>query len=420
MVKPPPSLRRAVSGIYMTERASVATRDDPPAIEKMKQIYVRRTPREKGLHTKMQEVAQPTKKKKRVKDCKKASGDFVYTVASNSPTRHFIIHARKALLNGLSPAQNRAIPPLKYEYYFALVRDFPELQFTINGGLTCIGQVAAARRQGAHGVMIGRAAYNWARGRTLKAIDHGICHLDLAYHCGLLAKGISVSLPLRPWESLGYVDAEIYGDPGTSLSRRQVLEKFQVYGDAVLGKYGPNKPTVRHVVKPLLNLFHSEPGNGLWKRKADAALHHCTSIKSFLDETLDALPDSVLDSTLTTTPSTSITAFADSFSPVKVKRPTGLLDISVNRSHMDDGYLGKSGTLKRLSVGKWRKCYSVKSNNNSNKRGGDKGNAPVEALENEEKSPDPIISLNQKMDRLIDLMAAQARQSPSRLEGCPH
>uniref|UniRef100_A0A1D1XTA0 tRNA-dihydrouridine synthase A n=1 Tax=Anthurium amnicola TaxID=1678845 RepID=A0A1D1XTA0_9ARAE len=86
--------------------------------------------------------------------------DFVYTVASNSPARHFIIHARKALLNGLSPAENRKIPPLKYEFYFALMRDFPELQFTINGGFSCINQVNAARRQGAHGVMVGRAVYN--------------------------------------------------------------------------------------------------------------------------------------------------------------------------------------------------------------------------------------------------------------------
>ncbi|KAF5184181.1 tRNA-dihydrouridine(20/20a) synthase [Thalictrum thalictroides] len=86
--------------------------------------------------------------------------EFIYTVASLSPTKHFIIHARKALLNGITPAENRKIPPLKYEYYFGLLRDFPELQFTLNGGITSIGQVNAARKQGAHGVMLGRAAYH--------------------------------------------------------------------------------------------------------------------------------------------------------------------------------------------------------------------------------------------------------------------
>ncbi|XP_072976191.1 uncharacterized protein [Typha angustifolia] len=200
---------------------------------------------------------------------------FVDTVISKSPSRHFIIHARKALLNGLSPAANRKIPPLKYEYYFALLRDFPEVQFTLNGGITSIDQVNAAVRQGAQGVMVGRAAYN------------------------------------NPWFTLGHVDEEVYGVPNNSISRRQILENYQIYGDSVTGKYGANRPNIRQLVKPLLNLFHSEPGNGLWKRKADAALRHCKTIKSFLDETLDAIPDSVLDSILTRSPSNLEGDFAD-------------------------------------------------------------------------------------------------------------
>lgn len=193
--------------------------------------------------------------------------NFVDTVASHSPARHFIIHARKALLNGLSPAENRKVPPLKYEYYFALLRDFPEIQFTINGGITSIDQVNAARRQGAHRVMVGRAAYN------------------------------------NPWSMLGHVDSSVFGMPYDGLSRRQVLEKYQVYADSVLGTYGPNKPSIRQLVQPLLHLFHSEPGNGVWKRKADTALRHCTTVESFLEETLVAISDSVLDSSLSQPPS---------------------------------------------------------------------------------------------------------------------
>lgn len=51
------------------------------------------------------------------------SGDFIYKVSSLSPTKHFIIHSRKALLNGISPAENRSIPPLKYvlNYFIVLV-----------------------------------------------------------------------------------------------------------------------------------------------------------------------------------------------------------------------------------------------------------------------------------------------------------
>jgi tRNA-dihydrouridine synthase A len=113
------------------------------------------------------------------------------------------------------------------------------VQFTLNGGITTIDQVTASIRQGAHRVMVGRAAYN------------------------------------NPWNMLGHVDSEVYGMPTRRSSRRQILESYQVYGDSIMGQYGPSRPNVRQLVKPLLNLFHSEPGNGLWKRKADSTLRHC-------------------------------------------------------------------------------------------------------------------------------------------------
>ncbi|KAK7334661.1 hypothetical protein VNO80_26422 [Phaseolus coccineus] len=185
--------------------------------------------------------------------------DFIYKVSSLSPAKHFIIHSRKALLKGLSPSENRSIPPLKYEYFYGLIRDFPDLTFTINGGITSIDEANGALKAGAHGVMVGRAAYH------------------------------------NPWHILGHVDTAIYGAPSSDLTRRQVLEKYQVYGDSVLRQYGLG-PTVRDIVKPLLGYFHSEPGNGLWKRKADSAVQTCTTIKSFFEETLVAIPDSVLDS----------------------------------------------------------------------------------------------------------------------------
>ncbi|KAF3631634.1 Photosystem II 5 kDa protein, chloroplastic [Capsicum annuum] len=198
--------------------------------------------------------------------------DFIYEVSSQSPTQHFIIHSRKALLNGISPKDNRKIPPLKYEYYYALLRDFPGLQFTINGGITSIEEVNAARTEGAHGVMLGRAAYG------------------------------------NPWQILGLVDSAVYGAPLRSITRRQVLEQYQVYGDSVLGMYGP-RPTVREVVKPLLGLFHAEPRNVAWKRKVDAAFRHCTTIKSLFEETLGEIPDSVLDAPITEVPSGSTDKF---------------------------------------------------------------------------------------------------------------
>ncbi|KAL9175539.1 hypothetical protein ABFS82_02G118400 [Erythranthe guttata] len=204
--------------------------------------------------------------------------DFIYKVSSQSPTKHFIIHSRKALLNGISPKENRSIPPLKYEYFYALVRDFPDLQFTINGGINTVDEVHTARMEGAHGVMVGRAACK------------------------------------DPWNILGNIDSAIYGAPPSSLTRRQVLEKYQVYGDSVLGLYGPN-PNIREVIRPLLNFFYSEPGNTLWKRKADAAFMDpkLTTITSFLEETLGSIPDSVLDAPI----SEAAIGFPDVFADAK-------------------------------------------------------------------------------------------------------
>ncbi|CAL0326186.1 unnamed protein product [Lupinus luteus] len=215
--------------------------------------------------------------------------DFVYKVSSQSPAKHFIIHSRKALLNGISPAENRSIPPLKYDYFYGLVRDFPNLTFTINGGIASIDEINSARKAGAHGVMVGRAAYSKYRSST--SIENMNQELFIM---------TSATLP-RPWQMLGHVDTAIYGAPSSGITRRQVIEKYQAYGESVLLQYG-FRPTVRDIVKPLLGFFHSEPGNGLWKRKADAAFQTCKSIKSFFDETLVAIPDSVLDSPVAAEP----------------------------------------------------------------------------------------------------------------------
>jgi tRNA-dihydrouridine synthase A len=84
--------------------------------------------------------------------------DFVGTVAE-AGCRTFIVHARNAVLKGLSPKENREIPPLKYPYVYRLKQDFPRLEIVINGGITSRAQVAEELRK-VDGVMLGRAAYH--------------------------------------------------------------------------------------------------------------------------------------------------------------------------------------------------------------------------------------------------------------------
>jgi tRNA-dihydrouridine synthase A len=84
---------------------------------------------------------------------------FVQAVA-DAGVRHVIVHARKAWLQGLSPKENREIPPLDHDLVFRMKASFPELSFTINGGITSLAQARALLARGIDGVMVGRAAYH--------------------------------------------------------------------------------------------------------------------------------------------------------------------------------------------------------------------------------------------------------------------
>src|SRR2546430_5440360 len=84
--------------------------------------------------------------------------DFVGTAATAGATT-FLVHARNAILKGLSPKENREVPPLKYGHVYALKRDFPELTIVINGGVTTHESIAAQLER-VDGVMVGRAGYH--------------------------------------------------------------------------------------------------------------------------------------------------------------------------------------------------------------------------------------------------------------------
>ena len=87
--------------------------------------------------------------------------EFLYNfvnIVQEAGIEHFIIHARNGILKGLSPRQNRHIPPLKYDYVYQLKKDFPNLNITINGGIKTINECKEHLKY-VDGVMIGRAAY---------------------------------------------------------------------------------------------------------------------------------------------------------------------------------------------------------------------------------------------------------------------
>ena len=103
--------------------------------------------------------------------------EFLYNfvnIVQDAGIKHFIIHARNGILKGLSPRQNRHIPPLKYDYVYQLKKDFPNLNITINGGIKTIDECKDHLKY-VDGVMIGRAVYE--NPFLIKDIDtelHGI------------------------------------------------------------------------------------------------------------------------------------------------------------------------------------------------------------------------------------------------------
>lgn len=156
-------------------------------------------------------------------DPERALLDFVDKVAA-AGCDTFVVHARKALLQGLSPKDNRDVPPLNYELVYRLKRERPDLTIVINGGIAGLDE---AKRHLAHvdGVMLGRAAYQ------------------------------------SPW-LLASADAELFGDPPPVFSRHAALHAFMPYVARQLANGAPLNAMTKHV----LGLFNGLPGARAFRR----------------------------------------------------------------------------------------------------------------------------------------------------------
>ncbi|MCG7901261.1 tRNA dihydrouridine synthase DusA [Candidatus Thiodiazotropha endoloripes] len=172
-------------------------------------------------------------------DSYQALCDFVGRV-SEAGCETFIVHARKAWLQGLSPKENREIPPLHYETVHQLKQDFPALEIIINGGITTLEQVEQNLKQ-VDGVMIGREAYN------------------------------------NPW-ILSQADSLIYGSEGNPSSRHQIIESMIPYIDQELSAGTPINRITRHI----LGLFQGLPGAKKWRRMLSEEAHKAGADSSLI------------------------------------------------------------------------------------------------------------------------------------------
>ncbi|MGB1140068.1 MAG: tRNA dihydrouridine(20/20a) synthase DusA [Halioglobus sp.] len=148
---------------------------------------------------------------------------FVSTIAE-AGCEVFIVHARKAWLQGLSPKENREVPPLNYPWVYRLKQDRPDLEIVINGGIQDIAQCQEHLRH-VDGVMLGREAYQ------------------------------------NPWLLAG-VDTQLYGDHETSLARDDIILALMPYVERQLAAGAK----LNHVTRHILGLYQGVPGARKFRR----------------------------------------------------------------------------------------------------------------------------------------------------------
>lgn len=148
---------------------------------------------------------------------------FIDTVAKAGPDL-FIVHARKAWLKGLSPKENRDVPPLDYDLVRRVKAERPQLKIVLNGGLPSL-EAAAAHLAWADGVMLGRAAYE------------------------------------QPWR-LAHVDSAVFGEADPVATRHEAAEAYLPYVERELERGTPLGAITRH----MLGLFAGQPGGRLFRR----------------------------------------------------------------------------------------------------------------------------------------------------------
>ena len=176
--------------------------------------------------------------------------DFLQQISA-AGVRRVTIHARKAWLQGLSPKENRDIPPLDYPLVHAMKAAFPDLHLSINGGITDLDQAESHLADGLDGVMIGRAAYH------------------------------------EPARILSAADRRIYGRPGPDVSAEEAVEAMRPYIAAHLAAGGKLAQVTRH----MLGAFAGRPGARGWRRILSEQGHRSGAGPEVLDAALAQIAD---------------------------------------------------------------------------------------------------------------------------------
>lgn len=185
-------------------------------------------------------------------------------IVSSSGVKHFIIHARKCLLNGISTDKNLSIPPIKYDWVYNLMNDFPDLDFSLNGNVKTIDEIkrhlqVEQNGKKLRGVMVGRAANT------------------------------------NPW-TFYKVDQEIFNKPLLTYTRREILNKYIEYVQ-ILNSTREKNHNLAVVTSPLTYFMKGCHNVSNFRRKLNhmVVIEKQTDLKYCLDECLKLIPDEDLD-----------------------------------------------------------------------------------------------------------------------------
>jgi tRNA-dihydrouridine synthase A len=189
------------------------------------------------------------------------------SIVSKAGADRFSVHARKAWLSGLSPKENRTIPPLRYDDVYKLKREFPHLTIEINGGITTLEQ-ARNHLNFVDRVMIGRAAYE--NPFLFATFDAEFYQSEVQTQ---RSKGMN---PL--------VESDVP-------TRREVIENMLPY----IEHWTSQDVYLKHISRHMLGLFAGKPGARAWKRYLSENAHKSDAGVKTVQEAMRQVPDEVLD-----------------------------------------------------------------------------------------------------------------------------
>ncbi|MNQ71877.1 tRNA-dihydrouridine synthase A [compost metagenome] len=172
--------------------------------------------------------------------------DFVGQVRE-AGCRSFTVHARIAILEGLSPKENREVPPLRYDVAARLKRDFPDLELILNGGIKTLDE-CREHLQTFDGVMLGREAYH------------------------------------NPY-LLAEVDAALFGGTAAQISRTEALEAMRPY----IARHLQEGGVMHHITRHVLGLAQGFPGARRFRQLLSVDVHKTTDSLALLDQAAELL-----------------------------------------------------------------------------------------------------------------------------------